>query len=48
MKVYGIYNEAIFIVYLKNVDQDIILYLLHQKDRRIQHVRIWCFERNTV
>ena len=41
MKLYSLYI-------LKNADQDIILTLLHQKDRHIQHVRIWCFERNTV
>ena len=41
MKLYSLYI-------LKNADQDIVLTLVHQKDRHIQHVRIWCFERNTV
>ena len=31
MKVYGIYNEAIFIVDLKIADQDIILYAVASK-----------------
>ena len=48
IKVYGIYNEAIFTVDEKMADQDIILTLLHQKHRHIQNVRIWCFERNAV
>ena len=38
----------LYSLYIKNADQDIILTPLHQKERHIQHVRIWCFERNTV